>query len=157
MNSMENFFNWMVKPLPKEDVLIWFNVHNMNYEKIELCGDIFKSLNYIITDTYLGNNTESFETKITLSQQDNEDHFQWCWNKMIEDFNKENIKIKHGGDHKEYFLNFYNDTFYNQKEKSVIGSIPSFLLEVFDIEKPFTKSDLDILTELYKLIEKNIE
>jgi hypothetical protein len=154
---MENFFNWMTKPMPQEEVIIWFNIHNMNYEKIELCGDIFKSFNYIITDTYLGNNTETFETKIILSQQDNEDHFQWCWNKMVEDFGKEDIKIKHGGDHKEYFFNFYNDTFYNQKEKSVIGSIPSFLLEVFDIEKPFTKSDLDILTELYKLIEKNIE
>jgi hypothetical protein len=28
---------------------------------------------------------------------------------------------------------------------------------VFDIDKQFTKSDLDILTELYKLLEKNIE
>jgi molecular chaperone DnaK (HSP70) len=41
--SMENFFNWMSKPIPKEEVIIWFNVHNMNYEKIELCGDIFRS------------------------------------------------------------------------------------------------------------------
>ena len=36
MNSMENFFNWMSKPVSKEDVVVWFNIHNMNYEKIEL-------------------------------------------------------------------------------------------------------------------------
>lgn len=157
MNSMENFFNWMVKPLPKEDVLIWFNVHNMNYEKIELCGDIFKTLNYLITDTYLGNETDAFETKIKLSEEDNKSHFDWCWNKLIENFYQENIKIKKSGNHKDYFFNFYKDSFYDQKEKIVKSSIPNFLIEVFDIEKPFTKSDLDILTELYKLLEKNIE
>ena len=155
MNSMENFFNWMSKPIPKDEVIIWFNVHNMNYEKIELYGDIFKSLNYVILDTYMGDETN--ETRISLSKEDKELHFEWCWNKMLEDFRKENIIIKHGGEHKEYFKSFFFDTFYNQSEKNVKESIPNFLFEVFDVEKPFTKSDLDILTELYKLMEKNIE
>jgi len=155
MNSMENFFNWMSKPIPKDEVIIWFNVHNMNYERIELYGDIFKSLNYIIIDTYMGDETK--ETKISLSQEDKELHFQWCWNKMVEDFRKENIIIKHGGEHKEYFKSFFFDTFYNQIEKNVKNAIPNFLNEVFDVEKPFSKPDLDILTELYKLMEKNIE
>ena len=155
MNSMENFFNWMSKPIPQDEVVIWFNVHNMNYERIELYGDIFKSLNYIIIDTYMGEDTS--ETKISLSQEDKESHFEWCWNKMLEDFRRENIIIKHGGEHKEYFRSFFFDTFYNQSERNVKDSIPNFLVEVFDVEKPFSKSDLDILTELYKLMEKNIE
>jgi len=155
MNSMENFFNWMSKPIPKDEVIIWFNVHNMNYERIELYGDIFKSLNYVIIDTYMGEETK--ETKISLSQEDKESHFEWCWHKMVEDFKRENIIIKHGGEHKEYFRSFFFDTFYNQSERNVKDSIPNFLVEVFDVEKPFSKSDLDILTELYKLMEKNIE
>jgi hypothetical protein len=100
---------------------------------------------------------ETNETKISLSQEDKELHFEWCWNKMVEGFKKENIIIKHGGDHKEYFRSFFLDTFYNQSERNVKDSIPNFLFEVFDVEKPFSKSDLDILTELYKLMEKNIE
>ena len=155
MNSMENFFNWMSKPIPQDEVVIWFNVHNMNYERIELYGDIFKSLNHVIIDTYMGEETN--ETKISLSQEDKESHFEWCWNKMVEDFRRENIIIKHGGEHKDYFRSFFFDTFYNQSEKNVKDSIPNFLIEVFDVEKPFSKSDLDILTELYKLMEKNIE
>ena len=152
---MENFFNWMSKPIPQDEVIIWFNIHNMNYERIELYGDIFKSLNYIIIDTYMGEETS--ETKISLSHEDKELHFEWCWNKMVEDFKRENIIIKHGGEHKEYFRSFFFDTFYNQSEKNIKESISNFLVEVFDVEKPFSKSDLDILTELYKLMEKNIE
>ena len=152
---MENFFNWMVKPLPKEEVIIWFNVHNMNYEKIELIGDISKSLTKVIMDTYLGDSVS--ETKIILSEEDNKSHFEWCWKKMINDFKRENISIKYDGEHKEYFKSFYMDTFYNQKEDSVKKSIPKFLREIFDVDYMYSKSDLDLLTELYKLIEKNSE
>jgi len=155
MNSMENFFNWMSKPIPKEEVVIWFNVHNMNYEKIELYGDIFKSLNQVVHDTYMGDDIT--ETKISLSQEDKELHFEWCWKKTIEEFMKENIEILPDGEHKNYFRGFYLDTFYNPTEKNIKGAIPNFVYDVFDVDKDFTKSDLDILTELYKLLEKNIE
>jgi hypothetical protein len=152
---MENFFNWMTKPLPKEELIIWFNVHNMTYEKIDLCGDFFKSLNQIIMDTYLGDSTS--ETKISLSYDDNLSHFEWCWNKVIENFKRENIIIKSDGDHKDYFQSFFMDTFYNQTESSLKKSIPKFLNEIFDVGITYSKSDLDLLTELYKLIEKNSE
>ena len=152
---MENFFNWMAKPLPKDEIMIWFNIHNMTYEKIELYGDIFKSLNQIIVDTYLGDDISV--TKIILSYDDKISHFEWCWKKMINDFIRENILIKYDGEHKEYFKSFYMDTFYNQKEDSVKKSIPKFLREIFDVDYMYSKSDLDLLTELYKLIEKNSE
>ncbi len=152
---MENFFNWMAKPLPKDEIIIWFNIHNMTYEKIELYGDVFKSLNQIIVDTYLGDDVSV--TKIVLSDEDKESHFEWCWKKMINDFRRENILIKYEGEHKDYFKSFYMDTFYNQKEDSVRESIPKFLREIFDVGYMYSKSDLDLLTELYKLIEKNSE
>jgi hypothetical protein len=112
---MENFFNWMTKPLPKEELIIWFNIHNMTYEKIELYGDVFKSLNQIILDTYLGDTI--FETKIILTDEDNLSHFEWCWKKTIDNFKKEDIHIKYEGEHKDYFKSFYMDTFYNQNEE----------------------------------------
>ena len=154
MNSMENFFNWVSKPIPKDEVIIWFNVHNMVTEKIQLYGDIFQSLNQIITDTYLGDDTT--ETKITISEDDKLAHFEWSWKKALENFKKENINIKVNGEHKDYFSDFFSETYYNQKEKNVKQSIPKFISDIFDINKEFSKSDLDILTELYKLLEKNI-
>ena len=152
---MENFFNWMTKPLPNEDIIIWFNIHNMNYEKIELYGDVFKSLNQIILDTYLGDTI--FVTKIILTDEDNLSHFEWCWKKTIDNFKKEDIHINYDGEHKDYFKSFYMDTFYNQNEERIKESIPKFLMDIFDVGISYSKSDLDLLTELYKLIEKNTE
>jgi len=152
---MENFFDWMAKPIPKDEVIIWFNVHNMIYEKIELYGDIFKSLNTIIVDTYLGDSNS--ETKINLSDDDKISHFDWCWKKMVKDFEKENVNIKFKGDHKEYFQSFFMDSFYNQRENKIKESISRFLNEIFDTNMVYSRPDLDLLTELYKLMEKNME
>ena len=151
---MENFFNWMAKPLPKDEIIIWLNIHNMTYEKIELYGDFFKSLNQIIIDTYLGDNTS--ETKILLSLNDNLSHFEWCWNKTIENFKKENVRFNTKGDHFEYFNSFFMEVYYTQKNNNVRDSIDSFLKDLFNRKIPFTKSDLELYTELYKLLDKNI-
>lgn len=152
---MENFFNWMSKPVPDDEVIVWFNVHNMNYEKIELCGDIFKSLYQIVFDTYLGDDDN--ETKIILSNEDQGNHFEWCWKKLLINFKKENILLKSEGPHKDYLKSFFLDTFYNPHEKNIKSAIPNFLDDVFSLDRPFSKSDLDILTELYNLIDKNFE
>lgn len=155
MTSMENFFNWVSKPVAKDEVSVWFNINNMNYEKIELYGDFFKSLNNKITDTYF--EEENFETKINLSEDNKKEHFNWCWTKTLEDFKKENILFKSTGEHRNYFEKFYFDTFYNKNQKKIKEVIPNFLEEVFDLNKPLTKSDLEIMTEIYKIMEKNLE
>jgi len=155
MNSMENFFNWVSKPVPKEEVIVWFNINNINYEKVELYGDFFKSLNMKVTDTFF--EEDHYETKINLSEQNKKEHFEWCWIKTIEDFSKENILFNAVGEHKNYFEKFFFDTFYNQNQKNIKEAIPSFLEEVFNLDKPCSKSDLEIITEIYKLMEKNIK
>ena len=84
---MENFFNWISKPVPSDEVTIWFNVHNMIYERIELYGDIFKSLDYTIRDTYMGDNIDDVkETKIIVSQEDNK--------KLLEEVQSALLKAK---------------------------------------------------------------
>lgn len=151
---MENFFKWMSQPVPKEEVVIWFNIHNMNYEKIELYGDVFLTLYHIINDTYLG--SDDVETKIKLTTEDNEKHFEWCWKETVSSYNKENINFSIDGQHKDYLKSFFLDTYYKTDEKKIKLAIPNFIDDVFNLDKPFTKSDLEILTELYSLLEKNI-
>ena len=88
---MENFFNYVTKTVNPEEVDIWFRVNNIYPEKLELFSDFTHSLNMIIIETYLGEEENSYETKINLTDDDNKKHFDWCWNKVIENFKKENI------------------------------------------------------------------
>lgn len=151
---MENFFEWMVKPIPKDEIETWFNIHNIHNEKIQLFGDIFISLYYLISDTYF--DEESVETKIILTTKQNAEHFEWCWNRLIEHFKQENIIIEVHGEHRDYIESFFLDTFYSPINDTVKNSLPTFLKQTFRMYGRFTKSDLDILTEIYKLMDKSI-
>jgi hypothetical protein len=150
---MENFFNYISKPLLQEDVNLWFRSNNIIPEKLELYSDFTHSLNNLILNTYLGA-SEINETKIILSEDDDRNHFEWCWNKVIYNFNKENIKFDKKGGHFDYFDSFFDETFYNQKDIKVKSSIGFFLTDLFNEEKSFTKSDLDMITTIYKLLDK---
>lgn len=55
---MENFFNYITKPLNPEDVDIWFRANNIIPEKLELFSDFSHSLYLIVVETYLGEETD---------------------------------------------------------------------------------------------------
>jgi hypothetical protein len=152
---MENLFNWMTKPLPEEEVNIWLNVNNIILEKSELFYDFCISLISLLKETYLGDSNFN-ETKIQLSEEDNKKHFEWCWNKTIELFEREKIFFEKKGDHYDYFSSFFMEIFYNQKNEIVKNSVEKFFMELFDRDFPFTKSDLDLFTELYKMLDKSL-
>jgi hypothetical protein len=151
---MENFYNWMMVPVPKDEVDIWFSVHNMIPEKIELYGDIVESLTTLVLETYLGEQT--IETKIRMSDDDITNHFDWCWKKTLEGFEKENILIDSEGEHKDYVKTFFLDSFYYQKDSEIRSAVKLFVTDLFDIDKVFVKSDLDIITEIYKVFNRTV-
>ena len=154
---MENFYSWMMTPINHDDVEVWFNVNNMIYEKRQLFSDFTFSLYHLINSTYLGDDLDNTsETKLVLSQEDKLKHFDWCWKKTLDNFSKENIKFNVKGEHREYYEKFFMDLFYNAENKTISENIVKFFQELFDEEKMFTKSDLDMLTEIYKLLNKNI-
>lgn len=153
---MDNFFNWVTKPLDNDEVEVWLSMNNMIPEKGELFYDFCLSLLHLIRKTYLGEETNSYETKILMSEEDKINHFNWCWKQTLENFKKENISFNNEGEHYDYFKSFFTEIFYNQKNESVRNSIDHFLKDLFDRDIPFTKSDLDLYTEVYKLLDKNI-
>jgi len=146
-----------MKPVNHDDVEVWFNVNNMIYEKRQLFSDFTFSLYYLISSTYLGDDLDNTsETKLVLSQEDKLKHFDWCWKKTLDNFSKESIRFNDKGEHREYYEKFFMDLFYNAENKTISENIVKFFQELFDEEKMFTKSDLDMLTEIYKLLNKNI-
>ena len=154
---MENFYSWMMTPINHDDVEIWFNVNNMIHEKRQLFSDFTFGLHQLVESTYLGDDSDNkTETKLVLTQEEKLAHFDWCWKKTLENFSKENIKFNLKGEHREYYEKFFMDLFYNAENKTISENISKFFEELFDEEKMFTKSDLDMLTEIYKLLNKNI-
>jgi hypothetical protein len=106
--------------------------------------------------TYLGDEDSPSETKIQMEDDDKKKHFLWCWNKTIDNFKKENLFFQENGDHFEYFETFFLEVFYHQKSDDVKNSIKKFIIELFDKDKTFTRSDLDLYTEIYKLLNKHL-
>ena len=153
---MENFYNYISKHLEPDQVDIWFKVNNIIPEKMELYYDFCHSLYLIIIDTYLGDALESNETKVEMSDEDNEKHFNWCWNKNIENFQQENITFEVQGEHLNYFYSFFKEIFYEQKEPKVKRSIDIFFNDLFNRDKPFTQVDLDLVYNIYKSLDKNL-
>jgi hypothetical protein len=154
---MENFFNYLTKPILPEDVLVWFEANNIIYEKLELFSDFSLSLHDLIMQTYLGENDTPNDTKITLTEDDDEKHFNWCWLKLLTNFEKEGIMFSNDGDHYDYYKSFFFEIFYNQKEDHLRNSVGHFFEELFDMDKGFTKSDLDMVSTIYKYLDKNIK
>jgi len=155
---MENFYSWMIKPVSHDDVEVWFNMNNMLPEKRELFSDFTFSLYYLIRDTYLGDEfSEKQETKLILSDEEKKSHFEWCWKKTIENFAKENIHFNNTGEHRDYFEQFFGDLFYNAEKKEIAENISKFFIEIFNENKAFTKSDLDMITDIYKRLNKNLK
>jgi hypothetical protein len=153
---MENFFTYISKPVDKEDLQLWIDGNNICYNKFDLFNDFVSSLVNLIYDTYLGND-EDKTTNIRLDNEDNEKHFDWCWNKVIDNFAKEEIYFENKGEHYEFFKGFIIETFYNQQLKEVRFSLSRFFDEIFNLDGVHTMSDLDLLKQVYRSLDKNLE
>jgi hypothetical protein len=153
---MENFFNYITQPVKPEDVEKWFKGNNILNEKLELFSDFSHSLNLLIVETYLGQQDSPNETKILMSDEDNSKHFEWCWDKTVNNFLKEDLNFENRGEHFDYFKSFFDEIFYTQKDDKIRKSITNFFTDLFDINKPFTKSDLDMVSTIYKILDKHL-
>jgi hypothetical protein len=110
----------------------------------------------LIYETYLGDEVDK-TTNIRLNEEDNLKHFDWCWDKTVNNFRVEKIYFNNTGDHHLFFQGFLIETFYNQKINQVKFSLNRFFEEIFNLEGPHTMSDLDLLSTIYKSMDKNLE
>lgn len=153
---MDNFFNYITKNLDPEEVDIWFRVNNIIPEKMELYYDLSFSLFFLIKNTYLGSSETSTETRVEMTQEDNIKHFEWCWNKILDNFQKENIIFEKQGEHKDYFFSLFQEIYYNQQKEIFRNSIDVFFNDLFNRKKPFSQVDLDLIYNIYKTLDKNL-
>ena len=107
--SPEQFYDYVTQHISRESLNVWAKACNINAEKSELFFDFTNSLCDLIFTTFLGKD-------VITTDDDKQGHFNWCWDKILDNFKKENILFKHRGKHYDYFWNFYYESFYISKD-----------------------------------------
>jgi hypothetical protein len=103
-----------------------------------------------VDSTFLGKD-------VLYNEIDQRNHFNWCWKKIVSDFEKEKIYFKEKGTHYEYFWNFFFEAFYIAKSDEKETKIFEYFYKLFDFAYKKSRSELDILTEVYKLLDQNLK
>jgi hypothetical protein len=150
MENKESYLDFVSSENYKQQIDVWYRAYNISREKTELFYDFLISLHDLIDETYLG-------ADVVMTTEDQINHFTWCWDKTIESFNKEKISFKERGNAYKYLWNFYSEAYYYTKNSESIIRIPEYFYILFDFVHKKTRSELDMLTELYKLLEQNLK
>ena len=154
----DQFFRWLSEPMKPEDIYTWNMANNIIPELTELFRDFCFSFYYLVRDTYLGDNYKDLnETRIGMTTEDKVKHYEWCWNKTIDNFKKENITFKFSKDDFEYFKEFFFEVFYNQEDNIMREALDDFLKQLFNRKRPTSKSDLEMFTDVYKTLERSLQ
>jgi hypothetical protein len=157
-NNMGRFFDWLAKPMKDEDINAWYLANNITPELTELFRDFCISFLNLLNDTYLGDNFDiPKETKVGMTEEQKRTHFKWCWNKTVQNFEKENINFNFQEDDSVFFENFFFEIFYNQTDEKMKDGMSKFFNDIFDNKHKKTKSDIEIFTDIYKVLERSLK
>jgi len=157
-NNMGRFFDWLAKPMDKEDINAWYLANNITPELTELFRDFCFSFLNLLKETYLGDDfSDNKETKVGMTTDQKKEHFKWCWNKTILNFNKESIDFKFNENDAEFFESFFFEVFYNQPDQKIKEQIDNFFRQIFDKSSNKTKSDIEMFTDIYKVLERSLK
>jgi len=148
----QEFFEYISIPLSQDYIDITYKAHNIIPEKTELYNEMVLSLFDIVFDTYLGREVINSEKKM-------KEHFIWCWDKNIKNFRKEDIDFAKSEELRDYFTQFALESFYQESSKKINTlqtRIKWFWGKCFDYDGDRTRSELDILVEVYQIFEKSL-
>ena len=150
MENREGYLEFITSENYKHQIDIWYKAYNISREKTQLFYDFISALYELIETTYLGKD-------VINTEEDQKNHFIWCWDKTIENFNKEKIYFKERGNHFNYFWNFFLEAFYFIQLDNQSLKILEYFYKLFDFKHKKSRSELDMLTEIYKLLEQNLK
>ena len=150
MNSAE-FIQYITKELTLEEMTLLYKANNINYDKCNLYYNFIMTLNRKVNNTFLGDD-------VINNEEDIKNHFNWCFNHTIKNFSKEGILFMETDFLKEYFFNFYVELFYYTPiKKDILDKLDKFPNMSFDYYRLKTRSDMDVLLELYRIFEKSLD
>lgn len=119
-------------------------------DRIEIYKDFTLNLLYCIYDYYLDKET-------LFLDQDIKNHFMFCYNKICDEFLKEDVNFKNNNKLINYFYVYYYHHFYKIDENVEKEFFIDFWNIIFNVNKHKNKNMLRILIELYKIFDESIK
>ena len=150
MDKKESYLGFIGSEDYKQQIEVWYKAYNITREKTELFYDFLISLYELLEETYLGPDA-------VKTTEDQMKHYTWCWDKTIESFSKEKIHFKERGNAYEYLWNFFLEAYYYPQNTDTTIRIRQYFYILFDFIHRKTRSELDMFTEIYKLLDQNLK
>lgn len=126
-----------------------FKSHNIIKERVELYKDFTINLLYYINDTYLGK-------EYINTERDIEGHFNWCFGKVLSEFDEEEISFYGNDELYEYFLGYFLDQFYITKQPEALSHYEKFWENIFELRRNKNRKVFEVLLEIYEIFDKSI-
>ena len=122
-------------------------------DRVELYKDFALNLLYYINEYYIDYQTINTDVDIR-------NHFNFCYNKVCDEFLLENIDFKKNKELREYFYTYYYHQFYlaqnNSKQDISLSYFEKFWNGIFEVEKQKNKNMINILIEAYNIFDRSI-
>jgi hypothetical protein len=123
-------------------------------DRVEIYKDFTLNLLYYIHHYYIDRESLS-------ADEDIRNHFNWCFNKVCDEFKQECIDFSKNAELREYFYAYYHHQFYklnkdNQNQDTSLPYYERFWRNIFEIDKQKNKNLLNILVEIYNIFDKSI-
>ena len=125
------------------------NKYNIISGRVEIFRDFTMNLLSYIYDFYLDKETLGLD-------EDIKNHFMFCYNKVCDEFLKEEVDFTNNEVLIEYFFTYYYHHFYRSENDVPQTFFTKFWGGIFDIDKPKNKNTLKALVELYTIFDQSI-
>lgn len=124
--------------------------YDMTQEKMDLYKDFACDLVNEVHKTFLGSDV--------MGDKECKEHFEWCWNKKIEEFKKEGIYFDHDCNLKQFMWESFNDLYYsysddveNYKVRDNMMIMWNFIFDHSKMDK--SKGELENTVSVYNKFE----
>lgn len=134
----------------QEQTNISYRSNNIIREKAEVYYDFLSSLLIIIDETYLGSD-------VVVTQEDMSNHFTWCLNRILLNFEQEKIHFMGVNPNYDYLWYFFYKGYYSMNDGNKRKILLSYFKLLFSFNNMKSISELESFFDFYKLLDQNLK
>jgi len=119
-------------------------------DRVEIYKDFTINLLNYIYDYYLDKETLGDDNDIL-------NHFNWCFNRVCDEFKLEGLNFSKNEPLRQYFQQFFYHQFYKRESNDIsLGYYEKFWRSIFQIDGQKNKNVMNTMIELYNIFDTSV-